>query len=134
MHFHNSVPFPRGKTKKVSAAFSSLALSLSFRVGPHGAAEALLNVARLSEGLSGRALRKLPFQAHAFYVQVRDPLRSTVAFAFFQRNALMNCLCLVLLPAVTYPSNREAGASCRGFGFFIATPAFPNRCLPLDLP
>ncbi|CAN0423945.1 unnamed protein product, partial [Ectocarpus sp. 8 AP-2014] len=32
----------------------------------------LLEVARLAEGLSGRALRKLPFQAHAFYVQVRQ--------------------------------------------------------------
>ncbi|CAM9365110.1 unnamed protein product [Scytosiphon promiscuus] len=32
-------------------------------------AAALLDIARLAEGLSGRALRKLPFQAHAFYVQ-----------------------------------------------------------------
>lgn len=31
----------------------------------------LLEIAELAEGLSGRALRKLPFQAHAFYVQVR---------------------------------------------------------------
>ncbi|CAN0118354.1 unnamed protein product [Ectocarpus sp. 12 AP-2014] len=39
------------------------------RTGLHAGAEALLEVARLAEGLSGRALRKLPFQAHAFYVQ-----------------------------------------------------------------
>ncbi|CAM9730239.1 unnamed protein product [Pylaiella littoralis] len=39
------------------------------RTGLHAAAEGLLNIARLAEGLSGRALRKLPFQAHAFYVQ-----------------------------------------------------------------
>lgn len=39
----------------------------------HAAAEGLLQVARLADGLSGRALRKLPFQAHAFYVQVREP-------------------------------------------------------------
>eukprot|EP00903_Cladosiphon_okamuranus_P006236 g6121.t1 len=37
--------------------------------GMHAAAEGLLEVARLADGLSGRALRKLPFQAHAFYVQ-----------------------------------------------------------------
>lgn len=42
------------------------------RSGLHAAAEGLLQVARLAEGLSGRALRKLPFQAHAFYVQVRE--------------------------------------------------------------
>jgi hypothetical protein len=29
----------------------------------------LAQVAMLAEGLSGRALRKLPFQAHAFYVR-----------------------------------------------------------------
>ena len=29
----------------------------------------LLKAADMAEGLSGRALRKLPFQAHAFYVQ-----------------------------------------------------------------
>ena len=38
----------------------------------HAAAEGLLQVARLADGLSGRALRKLPFQAHAFYVQVSE--------------------------------------------------------------
>lgn len=32
----------------------------------------LLHVAELADGFSGRALRKLPFQAHAFFVQVRD--------------------------------------------------------------
>lgn len=36
------------------------------------ATEALLGIAHLAEGLSGRALRKLPFQAHAFYVQVSE--------------------------------------------------------------
>lgn len=41
------------------------------RTGLHAAAEGLLQIAGLTEGLSGRALRKLPFQAHAFYVQVR---------------------------------------------------------------
>lgn len=40
-------------------------------MGLHGAAEGLVRIAELAEGLSGRALRKLPFQAHAFYVQVR---------------------------------------------------------------
>lgn len=32
---------------------------------------ALLEVAKETEGFSGRSLRKLPFQAHAFFVQVR---------------------------------------------------------------
>lgn len=40
------------------------------RSGLVTAAESLLGVAELAEGLSGRALRKLPFQAHAFFVQV----------------------------------------------------------------
>jgi hypothetical protein len=31
----------------------------------------LLQAAEAAEGFSGRALRKLPFQAHAFFVQVR---------------------------------------------------------------
>ncbi|CAM9345819.1 unnamed protein product, partial [Ectocarpus sp. 8 AP-2014] len=39
------------------------------RTGLHAATEALLEVAHLAEGLSGRALRKLPFRAHDFYVQ-----------------------------------------------------------------
>lgn len=30
----------------------------------------LLQAAEMAEGFSGRALRKLPFQAHAFFVQV----------------------------------------------------------------
>lgn len=31
---------------------------------------ALIQVAEMATGFSGRALRKLPFQAHAFFVQV----------------------------------------------------------------
>ncbi|KAG6594301.1 thyroid receptor-interacting protein 13 [Phytophthora cinnamomi] len=33
----------------------------------------LLQAAEMAEGFSGRALRKLPFQAHAFFVQSRTP-------------------------------------------------------------
>ncbi|CAN0520971.1 unnamed protein product, partial [Laminaria digitata] len=35
----------------------------------------LVQIAQLAEGLSGRALRKLPFQTHAFFVQVRNKQR-----------------------------------------------------------
>ncbi|KAG7402240.1 Pachytene checkpoint protein 2 [Phytophthora boehmeriae] len=38
----------------------------------------LLRVSEMAEGFSGRALRKLPFQAHAFFVQTRTP--STLEF------------------------------------------------------
>lgn len=37
--------------------------------------EMLLECARLSKGLSGRCLRKLPFQSHAFHVQSVDNLK-----------------------------------------------------------
>ena len=37
-----------------------------------------MQIAALAEGLSGRALRKLPFQAHAFFVQVRKAQRLPV--------------------------------------------------------
>ncbi|KAL4172461.1 hypothetical protein KRP22_007625 [Phytophthora ramorum] len=36
----------------------------------------LLQAAEMAEGFSGRALRKLPFQAHAFFVQTRTPSTS----------------------------------------------------------
>lgn len=45
------------------------------RSGLLAAVGSLLQIAELAEGLSGRALRKLPFQAHAFYVQVRTSRR-----------------------------------------------------------
>ena len=48
------------------------------RTGLHAAAEELVQIAALAEGLSGRALRKLPFQAHAFFVQVRKAQRLPV--------------------------------------------------------
>lgn len=50
------------------------------------AAQLLFMAAGEAEDLSGRALRKLPFQAHAFYVQSRD----TTPEAFMQalRSAL----------------------------------------------
>lgn len=41
---------------------------------------ALLQVAELSEGFSGRALRKLPFQAHAFFIQVSNLQRDRGGF------------------------------------------------------
>ena len=35
---------------------------------------ALLQCAELSDGMSGRSLRKLPFQSHALYVRSADPV------------------------------------------------------------
>lgn len=56
------------------------------RTGMLTGAESLLKIADLAEGLSGRALRKLPFQAHAYYVQVSKHnnlrLSSSAYFAF----------------------------------------------------
>eukprot|EP00752_Nemacystus_decipiens_P012914 g11429.t1 len=57
----------------------------------HAAAEGLLQVARLADGLSGRALRKLPFQAHAFYVQRQS------------------CTLAEFLSAMTQAVNKELG-------------------------
>jgi len=42
----------------------------------------LLQTAELAEGLSGRALRKLPFQAHAFFIQKDTALPEEYAAAF----------------------------------------------------
>ena len=42
----------------------------AMNVGTASLKEALMSVAEKAEGFSGRALRKLPFQAHAFFVQV----------------------------------------------------------------
>lgn len=39
----------------------------------HQLSMALLRAAEMAEGASGRALRKLPFQAHAYFVQTRTP-------------------------------------------------------------
>ena len=57
---------------------SEMCIRDSLRTGLHAAAEELVQIAALAERLSGRALQKLPFQAHACFVQVRKARRLPV--------------------------------------------------------
>jgi hypothetical protein len=63
----------------------------------------LYRAAEAAEGLSGRALRKLPFQAHAFFVQVHNSLA-------------MPCVCRS--PSV---SVRARACACVRYFIFLST-------------
>ena len=78
----------------VVVIFCWLGVCRSFRrTGLRAAAQELVQIAALAEGLSGRALQKLPLWAHAFFVRVtlaqglpavRNPSSATfVCFVLF---------------------------------------------------
>lgn len=96
------------------------------RTGLHAATEGLLNIARLAEGLSGRALRKLPFQAHAFYVQVRKGTCS------LRRRVLLSIF-ILCADEETFFSKRQV--FCSPFLFFhdllAPPPHAKNVCQPV---
>ena len=88
----------------VVVIFCWLGVCRSFRrTGLRAAAQELVQIAALAEGLSGRALQKLPLWAHAFFVRVtlaqglpavRNPSSATfVCFVLF-------CFVLVLFGLV----------------------------------
>ncbi|TYZ61753.1 hypothetical protein PybrP1_001079 [[Pythium] brassicae (nom. inval.)] len=60
----------RGSRKRLAEQMDALMEDAGDADG--SASAALLLVAEMADGFSGRALRKLPFQAHAFFVQSRS--------------------------------------------------------------
>ncbi|CAM9752919.1 unnamed protein product [Ascophyllum nodosum] len=64
----HSTPASPQASSDASEAHARIA-NANARVLEAGEGKNLVRIAELAEGLSGRALRKLPFQAHAFYVQ-----------------------------------------------------------------
>ena len=124
----------------VVVIFCWLGVCRSFRrTGLRAAAQELVQIAALAEGLSGRALQKLPLWAHAFFVRVtlaqglpavRNPSSATfVCFVLFWYCLvwwiwLVFCVCVLMF---------WSGPFCFALFCFGFVPAFVLVCLVVVL-